>query len=212
MPEPPKKDLVVLVADKDMEFALRGILSRHASLKVRELRYEIYSHPEHDPGCRLTSHEFLATFVNQFLRALVILDMEGSGACGQSREELEMSICERLYQAGWAERAAVVAIEPELEAWVWSDSPEVDEALGWRKAGRNLRAELRAKGFLETGNPKPCRPKEAAEWALREVRRPRSSAIYRNLAGAVSLDRCTDPSFAKFKAILREWFPVEPGG
>jgi hypothetical protein len=39
------------------------------------------------------------------------------------------------------------------------------------------------------------------------VRKPRSSAIYLELARSVSTDRCTDPAFLKLKRCLREWFP-----
>lgn len=33
--------------------------------------------------------------------------------------------------------------------------------------------------------------------------------IYKKLAERVSLNRCVDPSFIKFKATLKEWFPEE---
>lgn len=62
--------------------------------------------------------------------------------------------------------------------------------------------------FLLSDGSKPERPKEAMEQALRMVRLPRSSALYRQLAQQVSLARCTDASFLKFKALLQNWFAM----
>ena len=44
-------DLVVLAADKDMEHALRGLLSRHKSLPIRQIAFDIFVHPQHDAAC-----------------------------------------------------------------------------------------------------------------------------------------------------------------
>ena len=50
-----RRDLVVLAADKDMEHALRGLLSRHKSLPIRQIVFDIFVHSEHDAACaRLT--------------------------------------------------------------------------------------------------------------------------------------------------------------
>jgi hypothetical protein len=65
---------------------------------------------------------------------------------------------------------------------------------------------MRQRGFLEEDELKPARPKEALEAALRVVRVPRSSAIYKALAEKVSLSRCTDPAFLKLKTVLQQWF------
>ena len=54
MYEKQQKDLVVLVADQDIEFCLKGLLSRHKSLNPRKLStqyYDVYRHPGKDPGC-----------------------------------------------------------------------------------------------------------------------------------------------------------------
>lgn len=53
---------------------------------------------------------------------------------------------------------------------------------------------LQDKGFLAPGQIKPVQPKEAVERALRSARRPRSSAIYLDLARRVSTSRCSDPA------------------
>ena len=58
------KDLVILAADKDLEFALRGMLSRPEALGIRpvEANTDIFVEPEHDPACALRGVDFLCGF------------------------------------------------------------------------------------------------------------------------------------------------------
>ncbi len=154
------------------------------------------------------SHTFLQSFIGQYRYALVLLDHEGCGREETDRLELETELEGRLAEAGWRGRAAAVVIAPELEIWVWSDSPHVDRVLGWREEGRPLRDWLVQRGYLMPGQVKPSRPKEAVEEILRTVRLPRSSSLYNQLARTVSLEKCVDPAFAKLRRCLSEWFPA----
>lgn len=202
-------DLVCLVADNNIKQALLGLLGRHRALGIRPVTSDIPVHPEHDPGCRLHSPDFLRPYLNRADYAMVILDHEGSGRKDVPREELEEDLEERLEKAGWRDRAAVVVIGPELEAWVWSTSPHVEAVLGWSGRSPDLRTWLQTKDFLGPEDSKPERPKEAMEEALFTVRKPRSASVYRRLAEKVSVVKCVDPSFAKFKTRLQLWFPAE---
>ena len=207
----PVRDLVCLVADKNIEQTLRALLAtRPQSLKIRDLSFEIYVHPESDPACSRRAHDFLRPFVNSFSCALVVFDREGSGQEHLSREALEENLEALLSDSGWAERAAVVAIDPELEAWVWSRSPNVATALGWHGKSPGLASWLLQKGLLAENQVKPSRPKESMELALREVRKPRSSSIYFQLAQRVGLLGGEDPAFAKLRRCLAQWFPFTP--
>lgn len=202
----PQRDLVLLVADKQMEFSVRGLLDRQRALRIRPISLEIFVHPAKDPGCRRKSHDFLRPFHRQYRHALVMFDREGCGSESQTREELEAEIEQNLAQSGWENRAASVVLDPELEIWVWSDSPEVDRALGWSGRQPNLSGWLQSAGFVTAEGAKPERPKEAMQQALKISRRPRSASIYRDLASKVSVDRCTDAAFIKFKETLQRWF------
>jgi hypothetical protein len=192
-----------------MEFAVRGIFSRANALGIREVTPVFHVHPENDPGCLLRGHLFLSLFVHQYAHALVLLDREGCGQDRVPRDKLEAGIEEQLARSGWGNRAAAIVIDPELEMWVWSDSPQVDSVLGWEGRNPTLRNWLLEKEYLQDGQVKPVRPKEALELALRTARKPRSSSLYFQLAQKVSLGRCVDSSFVKLKTILKEWFPVE---
>ena len=200
------KDLVVLVADGQMEFAVRGLLARGRSLGFREVTFDIDVHPAKDPGCRARGHEFLRPFTRQYAHALVMHDREGCGRDDHPRETLELEAESLLAGSGWKDRAAVVVIDPELEVWVWSDSPEVAAVLGWTGRQPALWQWLDQQGYRALGQAKPQKPKIALDDALRSSGKRRSSAIFRQLAERVSIHRCTDPAFLKFKALLQRWF------
>ena len=198
-------DLVLLVADANMEQTVKGLLSRPEALGIRVLKFEVIKHVERDPGC-LKSADLLRLYRDRYRHVLVLFDREGSGRENSSREALEREVEGRL-SPDWGERARVVVLDPELEAWLWSDSPHVEVVLGWAGRTPSLRSWLIERNLLATGAVKPQRPKEAAERALRQVWKPRSSALYGELARKVSFQRCEDPSFRRMVEILRGWFP-----
>jgi len=204
----PIMDLALLVADSMIEFAVRGVLGRRASLRIRPVTFSSWTHPERDPGCRLRAHEFLRPFSSSFSHALVVFDRDGSGS-DESREALELEVGTRLAASGWNDRASVVVIAPELEAWVWSDSPAVPSILGWESQGADMRDWLTRAGFWPDGEVKPSEPKAALSAVLREVRQPHSASLFRELAEQVSLIRCADPAFAKLRSTLTAWFPAD---
>ena len=203
---PAPRDLVVLSADKDIEWALRGLLARPQSLGVREISYDLYVHPNRDPGCRQGGHDFLKPFVHKYAHGLVIFDREGCGREETERASLEREVEGRLSSSGWDDRAAAVVIDPELEIWVWNDSPHVESALGWKSTETSLKEWLRQKGWLREGESKPTQPKTAVEEVLRLVRRSKSPAIYHELALRGSTKRCVDAAFLKLKQTLAGWF------
>lgn len=199
-------DLVILVPDRNIEAAVKGILSRPQALGIREISSSVFTHIERDPGCFKRSHDFLRPMTNIYKHALVIFDKVGCGQESQGRETIERIVENNLSISGWENRAAAVVIDPELEAWVWSDSPEVASCLGWEAGITDLRRWLTDKGLWPRYARKPVDPKLAVEQVLRQVKKPRSSAIYKLLAQRVSFERCIDPAFLKFKAVMQKWF------
>ncbi len=203
---PAPKDIVVLVADGHTESAMKSLLNRHEALGIRQLHYDVYVHPNSDPGCYRESQRFLRPLQSQYEYALVVFDLEGSGAERKGRTAVQHEVRSRIQRAGWEERTQVVVIDPELEVWVWSNSPEVDRCLGWSQRLPPLREWLRDQGFWDHDDPKPRRPKETLELALEEVGTPLSSSIFGDLAHSVSVNRCTDSSFGELRDILTGWF------
>lgn len=202
-------DLYVLVADLDQQQTLLALLGQRAeSLGIRTLTFEVTKHPQHDGGCFKTAPALLQSLQQHAQHAMVVLDREGSGAEDLASEAIETDIEARLARSGWDDRARAIAVDPEIENWVWTPSPHVDAILGWRGRTPSLRAWLQQQGFLAAGQRKPPRPKEAFRAALRESRIRPSAALFGELARAVSLERCEDRSFIRLRQTLREWFPA----
>lgn len=203
------KDLAVLVADKNTEAAVTALLARHQALDIRPVTASIFVHPRRDPGCANEAHLFLKPFAQDFRHALVVFDHEGSGREEYSPQELALQIAEQLNVAGWQDRGQAIVIAPELEVWVWSPSPHVAQSIGWRDRQPSLRDWLSMTGQWPTDRAKPERPKDALEAALREIRRPRSSALYSDLAARVSLRGHNEPAFVSLISTLQRWFPSD---
>lgn len=202
-----RRDLVILVADKDMEETMRGLLGRPDSLRVRPIDAAIYRHPGRDGGCRTNGVTFLRAFSRQFHHALLMFDLEGSGRDASDVRVLEREVEEDLSRNGWQDRAAAIILDPELEIWVWSESPQVDRVCGWAGRIPQLREWLKEEGFLQEGGTKPQRPKEAFRHALRHVRKQPSAALFREMASKVGLRTCKDRAFQRLTQTLRKWFP-----
>jgi len=203
------KDLVVLVACKDMKFTFEALLRRCESLGTRAFSFEIFPHPQHDPGVRIQSVPFLRSFQNNYHHALVVFDHEGSGSENTPAVAIEQQIANDLNRSGWQDRSCVLVLEPELETWVWSASPHVDRILGWGERIPPLRNWLVEQNFVSKPDEKPSRPKEAMKAAMSHSGKPRSSAVFRELAANVRFAECQDRSFVRFVNCLREWFPAD---
>jgi hypothetical protein len=203
------KDLIFLVADKDMEHTVNGLLSRPKALGIRSgVAWDIHVHPRRDPGCLNEAHDFLRLFPAQFCHAIVMFDRAGCGREQTSCSQLSSIVLGRLAANGWGDRAQVIVLDPELEVWVWSRSPHVVCCLGWEGHASALRQWLAEQGLWPEAAPKPPKPKEAMLAALRHQQRPYSSAIYEELARKVSLEGHSEPAFASFLETLRTWFPA----
>jgi len=189
-----------------MSAAISALLDRPERMGMRPVVLGgPYPHPGKDPGVYRKAQEFLRSFLRLANYALVVLDRDGCGRA-ESRTEIEAGLERRLAANGWENRCAAIVIDPELENWVWSDSPHVGAALGW-PAG-DLRNWLSQRGHWPEHAKKPPDPKSAVEAALREKKIARSSAIYADIARNVGFDRCVDPAFIKLRTTLQGWFPI----
>lgn len=200
-------ELVAVVADRQLAKVIETLLERRLdAIPMRRVCHEVLLCPDHDPGAYLRGPDLLGERQTADNHGLIIFDRHGCGQEALSAEDLEADVETRL--DSWRGRAVAIAIDPELEAWVWADSPHVAAELGLARS--DLNAILSEHG----GGPalKPCRPKEALEDALRRVRRPRSASLLAALAVKIGLDRCQDRAFAKLRRSLGEWFPPEPRG
>lgn len=199
------KDLAVLVADKNMDFTLRGVLARPEALGIRRVDYDIKTHAGRDGGVRTSGPETLALLKSQFRNGLLMLDWEGSGAETGNSIELENGLDARLADL-WGNGAKAIVIDPEVDSWVWGSAHSISEVLGWREP-RQIRAWLADQGYQLDPNGKPLRPKEAFEKVMAFLSEPRSSTLYEKVTSRISLARCVDAAFNRLKATLQDWFP-----
>lgn len=110
-------DLVALVPGKDDRELLDGLLDkRRDSLGIRQIEYQILTHPGHDPGCYHKATDLLHLFRNRAKFALVMFDHRGSGQEDRPPEELERDLETRLAEAGWGSRAAVFVLRPDARS------------------------------------------------------------------------------------------------
>ena len=205
-------DLVCVVADRQIEAAISGLLDRPSALGIRRIEKEILRHPGRDPGCYFYPTEILRGYRQSAEHALIIFDHAWEGRPTGSAADFESNIVEKFRREGMEDWAVPVVIEPELEAWVFSASRNVDQILGWRNRNPDLREALEQQSFWKPGDPKPGDPKEALDWALREVKKPRDSSIFRDLARRVSTKSCQDRAFRRLRGLLQDWFPPSSSG
>ncbi len=197
-----------------MEGMLKGFFSRdafHHAMGCGHFDFDfrqdmLVAHGQNDPGLYTRANEFLQPYANTHRHAVVIVDAEWEGSPGKAA--ISQRIVEHLAHAGWSDdKGCAVVITPELENWVWQDSPHVCSALGFDRPFAVLRTTLETEGFWQPDAAKPDRPKEAVEWVLRHSKKGRSSSIYQQLATRVTAKRCTDEAFHVLRSALLRWFP-----
>lgn len=196
----------MLVADKNMQFAMQGGLDRPESLGTRPISFDFRQHPGRDGGARTNGAQVLALEKARFSHALLVLDHEGSGAGELGALALETQLDEQL-KSTWSDRAKAIVITPEVDIWMWGSDNKLAEILKWPRQ-ESIRDWLRDAGFDVTENGKPQRPKESLEAVFRVCKRPRSSAAYQQIAAGISLARCEDPVFLRLRNQLQRWFPL----
>ena len=201
-----QKDLVILTEGKDDVETIKALLNQPQRLGIVPITFDIYAHPQSGPDCLNTAHDILSSSIYTNDYALVVFDRVGCGQDHKSRNDIETIVETNLRDRGWNERAKSVVIDPELEIWAWSASPHVESELGWKQGRDSMLSFLYEKEFWIEGADKPHLPKEAFDAVVRATRTSYSASIHSNLASKVSLRRCTDQSFVRFKTILQTWF------
>lgn len=184
---------------------------RRQSLGIRAgFVVDVLTHPNQDPGCRSDAGSILDPRRGSYEKAMVIFDFDGCGERRLSASELETRLESEFENRGWErDRIAFISVDPELEVWLFGGSfQHIERSTGWSRS-EGLRDWLVERGHLLPESAKPPDPKSAIESVLYQQRLPRSARLYGDLARNVSLARCQDRAFQKFRATLQRWFPAE---
>ena len=210
------RPLLFLVADKNMEFALRGFFERDGWYhRVGCARFDfeaksdiVVASGQNDPGIYSAGDVLLRPFAKKYAHVVVMVDEQWEGSPGA--QAIRERVDQHIKEAGWPQDAGLsLVLVPEVDVWLWSDSPHTPMALGW-SSWQALRSALRTSGWLTADEAKPSRPKQAAEWALKNAPkpRPRSSKLYARVTSSVSVARCKDNAVETLLQKLRTWFPA----
>lgn len=202
-------NILFLVADKNMEFLLKGLLPRIPYTEnIKPFDFRIIIHPERDPGIIKSSNEILRPFFKMYNYSVVILDHSGCGVEKKDRSEIESELEFKLSTTGWDKRCCAISIFPELENWLWVNNHRIKEAISWENP-LSIDEWLESNGWKEVSHKKPFHPKEAFEAVLRVSRTPRSSSIYKEISSKAGYRYCQDPAFWKLIETIKKWDKIE---
>lgn len=211
------RDLLFLVADRNMAGSVGGLLERdqiHQIVGCAPFRFDVgidlkVAGGQNDPGLFTRANELLQPFRAEYDHAVVIVDEDWNGSPGA--HDIEVKLRAHLDDAGWTKDNSLgLCVCPEADIWLWSTSPHSATALGW-PTWDALRTRLEEVGWLAPGEVKPAQPKEAVEWALRNSpgkKVPRSSALYQRVSSQVSVKHCNEDTLRRLLDALRAWFPM----
>jgi hypothetical protein len=141
-----------------MEQMLRGFFGRPQFSRALgcgpievDLTQDIIVAPNRDPQVYRLAHELLGPFRKSHAHAVVMLDNAWDGSPGG--EAIRDGVGGRMQQSWGIHDHKVIVLDPELEAWVWQESPHVATALGCPPEFREL---------LEVRGLWPCRQAETS--------------------------------------------------
>jgi hypothetical protein len=202
-----RRDLLVLVADKNMRACFEAALNRPQALGIRPIDFEIKVHAERDGGMRTKGAAVAAMLRPRYEHALLALDYQGCGAQITSALELEHRLDRDLHDT-WGDSGKFLVVDPEVDIWLWGADSHLEQVLGWSGQSIGIRAWLAGQGHRFLPNNKPEDPKTALEAVFREVQKPRSSSYYEAITKRISLNKCGDPAFLRARETLHKWFGV----
>lgn len=211
-----KRPLVILVADGTMRAVFQAFFRRSqffSTLQCAPFDFDPMTEVLFDPirakgwdgGVYKRCDAILRGYQRTHDRALVVIDQQFGGECPSIQVRDEM--LDRLRRSGWRDGAVqVVVIDPELEVWLWQDNGNVQQALRYQGP---LRQDLIGSGEWPQEVPKPLQPKDTMLRLIRMTRAGTAMAVYAKIASKVSVNGCTDSSFAAFRSTVQGWFPSE---
>ncbi len=134
------RDLFFLVADSNMEYAIRGFFERgatHQILGCRPFEFDpgrdrdiVVAAGDNDPGLYVRANEWLKARATGYRHVVVMIDAEWEGSPGA--EAIRNKLGKHIEDAGWAAADGLgLVLEPEVDIWLWSDSPHSATTMGW---------------------------------------------------------------------------------
>lgn len=218
--EEPPYDLIVLVADVEMEKLLRELIERGQTGRdcTRSFRWRSLRDPRRDTVWREPDRP-LTTFLKMDCRFLIAWDHQGSGFETRPRETVEDLAVKRLNEVGvQPDRVLAVAFDPELEIsfrTAWSKIKRVvseqrgisaPDDVAILAEARRLAPRLPIPGDFDAALARF--PKELFESLVRLVRLRRSPDLYTRIGRRVSLRALkSEAALSRVATAISSWFP-----
>src|SRR5690349_7421368 len=114
----PHERLAILVPDGAYPEVLGALLDeRRQRWGIRKVAVDVIKDTLRDSSP--DAAQFIRPFLRQCSHALIVRDLQGSGAEGIGVQALESALEDQLVTNGWqADRCAAVVVEPEIEIWL----------------------------------------------------------------------------------------------
>lgn len=121
-------DLVVLVADNQIEVVVDSLLDRPEAIGIRKISWRTIREFDSDPGCAKRGVIGLSKLRSKYMHALLIFDYEGSGVTSISTPKMQAVLNKKL-KKDWGNNARTVMSNLNKEGWRWSESQQVGNIL-----------------------------------------------------------------------------------
>lgn len=201
-----KLDLIVVAADPVMSKMVTKLLEvRTIALNIRDITFEVVTDQHNDPGVFSDPCRLLTGFEGKARHAIALLDCAWDGTPGKAQIESKIAQdFDKQFKDGWAR---AIAIEPELEVWVFAKEAHLKNAINWTDAETSPRQWLESQGEWASDDPKPHDPKSALQKLCTKQRIPFAGRIHTHIAQHSGFADCVDSSFLRLRSLLQEWFP-----
>ncbi len=210
------KDLLIVTADNSIKAALCGFFEREGWWNAVGCgRFSIDPQNDikaaqglNDPGLYRRAGDLLQPLAPEYRHVLVILDGEWEGAPSDPHA-IRDAVENHIESAGWAKGDGCgIVIVPELEIWLWADSPHLASLLNFPDFA-SLRQHVQTNSDAwPVGSAKPADPEEALKVVCRNAPvTPKNPSLFRHVCRAVGTKHCADPAVARLFDALRTWFP-----
>ncbi|MBF0460837.1 MAG: hypothetical protein HQL87_05515 [Magnetococcales bacterium] len=205
------KDLFVLTADADALAVMRQVLSRHYSLGIREITYEVDRHTGRDAGMIHTGPALVQFKKGEFKHVLLLWDHQGSGKECMNLNTVQNNMTSQLDGFTWKDNNLVIAVMPELEEWLWHNPEALLKHLDITENELNVwLTEFAKKAGNDIDSLRRAQPKEMFEHLVYKKKQGKPGPDdFDKIASIASLTQWQQS--ASFRAIvegLRQWFPI----
>lgn len=212
------RDIVFLVPCNAIKMAVTGFFQREdcfgdigcASFDFDPNKDIFKEGLGNDSGVYKEGHLYLARMIDEYHKAIIILDAQFPGSPGKG--VIEAEITQRMIDTGWEpSRFVVIVLEPELEILMWqNDNSVLSELINFNAHEGGINAWLIENEFVDDGQVKPSDPKTALEAAIKLNRTGRNishSKVCKRIAVQANFDDCIDQPFQNLLSQLKSWFP-----